>query len=84
MGDLSLYYCLLINSYFSQFIDLMTRIPTFGLVEELYSRVDKDTLIYNLLLELLKERKGTSWTPDPSDPLKEISLFEVSLASDKH
>ena len=55
---------------------------TYGLLEKLYSRVDEGTLVYELLLECLKKRLGTSWKPDPSH-LKEISLFEVGLSSDK-
>ena len=59
-------------------------IPTLGLLENFYSRVNEDTLVHKLLQERLKERLGTSWKPDPSHPLKEISLFEVSLGSDKY
>ena len=57
---------------------------TYGLLEKLYSRVAEGTLVYQALLECLEKRLGTSWKPDPSDPLKEISLFEVSLGSDKY
>ena len=50
---------------------------TYGFLETLYSREDEDTLLYTLLLERLKERLGDA------DSLKEISLLEVGLGSDK-
>ena len=70
-----------LNNDKTQFVRLFIEkkfVVTYGFLEKLYSRVDKDTLLYKLLLEGLKKRLGTS------DSLEEISLFEVGLCLDKY